>query len=401
MALERQDWYLQRMTMSDERGLAPETPKSVDRRLLFVAVLAVFAIVWSMLLPFGDEPDFGYRIRQLEQLSKPAAMALGYDASITNFCQKGSVPLDQLSAGAPYCGAISPLYRALRYVTLFLIVFLAVNFFKLASKPDAKGLWAAFLLPGMFYNSTVVSMEALFVVPAALSLITRSRWVTLLLLASGAYLDTGSTLIVTAFHIYRWFWRRAFVKFPVLLAIAAVAIFAGSLILGIKVLYPFTFLPVVGKQFQVALDAYSTLSAYVYSNYPVVLRPVITFTGLMVYTPLGYGTVLTGLAVYLLLGFFFVRIMVTNMVRKSWYDRAPLSVSRARDFAAAFTFAVYFVQFFAGYSNGKYMIFLAPLFLNGLFHFMGTRVITVLFYLLSVIALAVTLYELAGLGTVT
>lgn len=359
-------------------------PKVKISKFGFLCVVAyvLAALIARLVLPFGDEPDWSVRapelLRGIDNFFSPhylfQSIVQAVDITASD-CAVNASPLS-VSASIPdgcysdYSDSFSRfMLTVVMLAPLFIILTFRPIYFQLRAffrKPylygasDGQRLDAvalSLLFPGFIYYLGVFSNEQFFLVVAIYIFLFIDVWAILLGIMFLLFIiDLGNFLVVLSFVI--WFRISKYivynfgVKYYYLVSGLAVIF---SYLVGYYLLVELTFVS-MSLGFDGVADKsdaiFNSLDGSIYlNNYPVFLRPVITFMTFVFMTPASLKAPLLYIFVAIYVSFITYRILKMGRMELVLFWFAPIVI------ILCFTFL------FPTHSNAKYYIFMLPFFI--------------------------------------
>ena len=357
--------------------------------VITVLLFILFSLMYRILLPFGDEPDF--RVRTFYLITNEHNWFSPY-YWVAPILKKLSTSLncvisaDPLSLWAkiysPRCSesltqillrfsttmfVVSPLLLVSIFRRRFYLIINTIGikftFLDLSKRLDILGL--SLMLPGMLYYLGLLTHEQFTLV---LSLFIFIFWGKIIIVTGLLMLisisDLGNAVVVFAFiclaYSFLWIIRRFGLKVGIL---AMITLVIASLIVGYTALQFFEKISFLAEKTR-QMENQGALGGY-RDKYPLLLRPIITFLTATFMTPSGIKVVLVN--AMLGIGFIYscVRIYKEYFVKKFlWQYNFEINFLIFQNeiilAMSALTTIVCFVYLFPEYGNAKYYMFLVP-----------------------------------------
>lgn len=346
--------------------------------LIFLVTISTlsFTLFQKLLLPFGDEPDWGVRTEEFFEglggnLSITGLFRKDLDLKITNCVKKNSsktlFPIIESSC--------SPDERTLIIIwinaafNLFLYLTICISIFKLRLINGDLQFYAlimSILIPSTIYYTSLISNEVYFYLLSFLFILTNKKSLLFILGILLTIIDFGNSLVIFAFLAYRIIFlkiydSKRFHKFyyPILLsAIASTFMLSFSLFENLA--------KHLGDSNILASKFISIVSFYsdsdVITKYPLILRPGIPLLSSVLFTPSGIK-VLTSTLVLILFPISVRKNLINNNTSRELNSNIILPLS--------FICSVVFIM--PGYGNFKYYIFFVPILLIPLLRAIGPK----------------------------
>lgn len=348
----------------------------VSRFGIFISIIfVIFALLYRILLPFGDEPDFEYRATMIvneshalwspyyilkvlagdltiESNCLPKAGVLSFWASIPSNC---ATELDQI-----FIRWLLTLYTVLPL--LFFLIFsripLSASVVNLKQRSldwekRLHALGVSLIFPSMVYYLGVLAEEQFVLILSLFVFLCYDRPFCLaILLAFIITIDLGNAIVILFFvgllygnnFILRYFGRVNFLVLNIILVIATYMI--GHYLLNYFVI----FMPENVGNKVVAMQSLLEEGDFI-DKYPVILRPIITFMSYIFMTPSGIKVIFVYVIGGVVMLFLFHKVMCmknTNSKKLLNFYFTPLVT------------VLFFVLLFPNYSHAKYYIFMLP-----------------------------------------
>ncbi|MES2826456.1 MAG: hypothetical protein V4732_22905 [Pseudomonadota bacterium] len=354
---------------------------------MFVTFIAL-SFVFRFLFPFGDEPDFTYRIEDLLAIDDDSWSLYGFlnfllsDLQLNSSCIINAEPFSlwaridsacvESFAGVVYrtilmLFIIAPLFFVIvfpRSVILFFQI-LKVKFDKQVLSQRLTAVGVSLLFPGMLYSMGVLAQEQLTLM---LSLLIFVLWDSLILvgccIALIMLVDVGNSLVVVTFVLsaifYAWLAKKLSLKIVFSLMIVQIL---GAYAIGFSALSLLTSVPLLAPKAQLMMDALS--GSDLIDKYPVILRPVITYMSFVFFTPAYIKVPI----LYVLVAFGVIHMTFRCVTKYSQYQlHTARSISILKGnivmCLVAISTILSFVFIFPTYGNAKYYIFMLPFIFN-------------------------------------
>ena len=375
--------------------------------LIAYGLFITSVLLMSILIPYGDEPDFEIRLDRLqsEQISKfdlhhyinffPKVKpdeSCNYESGSKSIWAKISSECVELNLEvAPY-KLLHVLF--LTFPIFFLVVFrrkahqlffsrneIFVNWER---KVDATIL--GILMPSAVYSFSFVSQEVFsYSLLFLLLIISRNRFLVGLLLFWIFNLDFGDFLVVSLFLCCRELLMIISKKFSVGLAVwCAVTLIFGTYVMGEELLKNLVGMNMQSK-FSEVHSAITSKEAY--DNYPLLIRPVIAILSLAFMSASGIKSIALYVFWLVLTIYLVCRIYRYSILKKNTYMPGGLYTSFSEKllpavigFLAMITTIFCIVLIAPTHTNAKYYIFMIPFAVYPLLFFFNRY--TLLFFIL-------------------
>jgi len=339
-----------------------------------------FGALFRFLLPVGDEPDYLVRVHTVYysefRILTPYFFATDWlrDYLLVSACEVRTVITGiKFAIGGEYCNQPFSVFslRVFIYAIHLCVFFVLISIsFKTMRKhvywtSDLMKLCLvlATLFPSFIYNISVFSLESWALLVSAFSLVFLSRPIPFFILV--VYLgliDIGASLLLALFYFFRKSLHVIFKKYGLKTSLCIIfTILLALLVFGVKIGQSFVHTHWFGGKLASVSAAYlSDEGADVIKKYPIILRPIISFLTLCVFTPGGFFA----LPVVIIFGAFLWR----ESVRTLNVALSPLNVIHADkqisfEFLTVIAFISSVVFIAPGYANAKYYAFLTPILL--------------------------------------
>ncbi len=363
--------------------------------IITVTLFILFSVLFQIILPFGDEPDFGYHAPryQSEILSSNYILyhifpyVLDYMSYISS-CSIASSPLSMNfdlnyeSCSRDYIHIVGRVFFVfLTFIPLFFVLicrsfFYSAFFFKKSSKEKflfinrINALSISIVLSSYIYYSNVLSYDSLRLMLTSLLVLFTERIIfSLLILLTVFSMDVGDSIVIGLFIsinvccsllIYK-FGLKALFPFTFSLVLAAFCF-------GADLLYIASFVEPISDKVNSIIDSYKNINYH--DKYPVILRPVVTFMSFVLFTP-SYlkpvGAYFISLIALLLL---FRRVLKNDIIACSSNSLEGTGLSDSgceyvkrkviSGFFAAVTTVLVVIFVLPNYSTAKYYVFMLP-----------------------------------------
>ena len=367
---------------------------SLSLHPLAIYLLSVLlSIVWFFVLIPNDQPDFYYHLNEVRNTNELTRIILWFETNFYDSCRNLGQPLIEtlFSGSISACDVFLFSSKIVKFITVTLIIIFLASRFK---NFNSSLYLLCFCMPGFIHVVSYYSLESLFFALAVVLVRLKNLILDAVLCCIGIFfLDAGSSLIYLLFITYRFFWSNILIRSRILLVFFFTTMSLILLFVGLDVLLYFEYIPIYGAKLMSVWDAYSNVYSYVYSNHPPTLRPILTFTGLIVFTPQAFGSVLMGLLIYIsfsiLVFIWFGKVLLFRRFANAQYDSIF-----GNTFVPAFIFIVSIVILLPGYSNAKYYMFLLPLVVEGLCDYFKINSILKVALIAHAIALLIVIFEI-------
>lgn len=339
-----------------------------------------FTVCARFILPFGDEPDFNFRLHDLldidDSIFSPYFYVKDflYTFSGMELCPIHSTATS-LWAHIDFTHCRESIMQIIGRIFLTILIFSPVLFFicfrgfsyfivnvfcknkfsEIVFNKKLDAVSIALIFPSFIYLSGILAQEQLLLSLAIIMIIFIENWVIVVfLLGIMASIDIGNTTVYLTFILFYYFLKYIDKKFGrkyVLIFSFSIVVFSfsiGSLILNSV------------SEFSVLADR-ATAMQYKIENdfvdkYPKYVRPFITFASAVFMSAESIKVILLYI---ILLPSLFLGYFKLSKVRNNQYARFfKLQV------VVSITTILFFIFLFPDYSYVKYYIFLLPLFIS-------------------------------------
>lgn len=335
------------------------------RSALFVYLLSIaLAALWFYVLIPTDQPDYFFHFNNFERENFITNFFLMWEVYIYPLCQSYNLtPVELLLDGLLNCSFTVELTRVFKYILLTCaILFLLPK----KSKSAITIPLICFLVPGFVQVVSYFSAESIFLIFTISTIRSPSILLKGLVVIFGwLFFDQGAAFLFLLYAIFSYTWINFILVRKVRVALSLGALLFIAVFVSIDLLSYFGFIPLIGDRLVFIAEVYSTVYKDVYNNYPVILRPILTFAGFIAFTPENFGTVLLGLVLYI-----FALTLVSSSLYRVFFTSSKYNKLISDPFYNTFVPAIIFIvistMLMAGYSNVKYFMFLLPVLIEGL-----------------------------------
>jgi hypothetical protein len=352
------------------------------------------AFIWFIVLIPVDQPDFSFHIQDVANKNTFVTWLLYPEIEIYRTCANLDVsPMENMLSGVRGdCAFFTSMVRTIRYICSTLTIYYVT---KKLFKSDSVIYLLCFATPGFIQIASFHSLESVYLIISVVFVRVQVFAIHIIVFLIGVlFFDMGAAFIYCLFIIYKTLWERVFTKTRLILFAFMFVILYFVLMVGLDIISYLEFIPIYGQRLYSVWEAYSTVYSYVYDNYPIVLRPVLTFSGFFLLTPQAHGTVWVGLFCYLVFLGLTMKLLYKFLIDKSsFYDEKDNIAIHT--FLPSIIFITACVCLMPGYSNAKYYIFVLPLIFEGLRSFCSLKVVFWVILILQAISLIVHLTELS------
>lgn len=345
------------------------TARKYNLYIITIALPALF-FIYRLLLPFGDEPDFGFRVQELLDsdifnlyLFKDIYISTDYNNTCMTHWSQTSIfgHIDSFFCGNNFYLEMARWLNNVLMLFLFLTFLLAKSFsfnsLNLSQKDQA--LLYSLFVPSVIFYLGIIGLEALALYVSLYVFVVKELIPKILLISLLFIFDEGVFIVVALFYSYFFICSLVFRKFGLggLVLFSSTLVFI-SLFLGLFAVQLLSNVPIIGSKASLIYEHYSTVYSYVYTNFPVVLRPFITFFTGSFMLPSGVKAILANFAFMVIFAFifwklFFAKSTILNIGREKYHRALLYCIS-------PLSFIMIFVYILPGFANAKYYVFLVP-----------------------------------------
>lgn len=349
-------------------------------RYLFVCffLFCFFSLAFRLLLPFGGEPDFAYRVSRILDSESGVYYFFksffdGYNwypsCDISYTMQSITGTISSFDCGESLFLKITRWLLQLLFFLAFVVLFFFTLVFSkykfghdLFLKERFYAVFLALFFPGLIYYSGVASPEIFVLFLSLLFFIfIKYHVISFLTIYLALQVEVGGAILLVSFFCFFHFFDMLSKKASLLIVeLACVSVICFFFIVKMSFLVFFFDIPVFGEKISIIHYAYTmTHSADVVAKYPLIIRPIITFMTATFMTTDG----IKALVLYPIVFVFILALAID--IRRRAYNGVDVSNYAAFLAVVAFTLSTVFVL--PGYSNAKYYVFCLPfLFLSAL-----------------------------------
>jgi hypothetical protein len=377
-----------------------------------VAVFILFSFVFRLLLPFGDEPDFGVKANQLKFNESFSVMSLLPQYFIKNLkvnssCRVISTPFSLVSV-IPSSGCSEPVEQAvLRLITtciifspIFFVIIFEKSFLRyfygreplqlrMMAGLRINALTVTLPFSGFVYFAGLLSNEQLTLMLSTLALVfIDKKFFIATLMGVALIIDFGNGVVASFFFIAYFgviFFYRKFGKhltYSVLITLILMILIAGVSVLE----YIPTYLGALSSKASSMLWVFTEGGqAGLSDKYPIVFRPLLTILSFVLFTP----SYIKAPFAYI---FFFFALLYSIRRKIRCRYKFVSSIELESLFLTFITTILVFTFAFPTYANGKYYVFMLPILFSFVIIKLGQRIaftISALTTLLVIIGLLV------------
>lgn len=337
---------------------------------LALLLLPVIYLAYRLLLPFGDEPDFKFRAMELlgsNLIDFYFFEDAYFNADYDSVCKSSWTQLSFWGGVDGFYCADNFYLELVRWINQVFVFYLFLFFLRLnriignQSGLDLryKSVVCSLFLPSMIYYGGVIGLEAFALYISLFVFLINKHLPKLALILLLALFDEGFFLVVLFFYFYFSLSKVLLNKLGVKVLVIFSSFFVlSSYFFSLNLIGWLEYLPVVGQKASLVYNSYSSSYSYVYTNYPVVLRPVITFLTGTFMLPSGFKVVAVN-GIFLL----FLILLSSKSLLLLFESREKITVDFKESLlclVAPISFIVSVVFILPGHANAKYYIFTAP-----------------------------------------
>jgi len=325
----------------------------------------IIGLAFRLLLPYGDEPDFQYRLEELKYSKDyfPFNFLGGlyrmFDYSSVDLVSAGPSSISQsIVAGRGADAQEGVIVRLILYF-LYVSPLWVISVFHKETKVSLA-LALTLIFPSSFYYFGLLSHESLFSVISILYLLLPKMLLVRIACMSYLFLmDPGNSVVFCYFLCMSRFFQYLSLK---AVYVAVIVIFVGSYFFqaGVLPIVAGLGVPVVSE---IALRMTDDLVAGdFFDKYPVMLRPLITYMSAVLFTP----AYIKAIPAYLVCayGIYCIGRRLANIDKACVGGSSTMTCSLFRDCLAVFMVAISIVFMFPSYANFKYYVFSLYLFMR-------------------------------------
>lgn len=331
---------------------------------IWVSLFYLILMIARMVLPFGDEPDFGFRINSIIFSEKSFLNPFFYfenlfasfdwlDSEVESFTMK--------------------LFRVnwtfyLILFTLFFTYIVAKTYYKFQScniraefKRSYQVLLLSILFPSIWFHLGLLAEEQFTLLLSMLAIFFRRSLIGLVFIGLLiSFIDFGNSIVYFVFILFYLAFKFTIDKGGYKLGfLVLIFMFVMALVVKMEAVKLLSYLPLIGAKASVIYDHYTNIYD-VNDKYPLILRPIITYMSIVFMLPnsltLFFLPYLTVLIASLLLIF-----RLNN--KNKYLFKLDLFQKDFAFFLAGIAIVLVFPVVLPGFSNGKYYVFLIPFFI--------------------------------------
>lgn len=339
-----------------------------------------FTVLARFILPFGDEPDFDFRLYELLEIDHSAFSPYFYVKDfLSTFSDMALCPIHSTATSLwahidiTHCreSIIQIIGRIFLTILIFspvlfvicfrgfsysiLNIFCKNKFSEIVFNKKLDAVSIALIFPSFIYLSGVLAQEQLLLSLALLMIIFIENWlIVVFLLGIMAGIDIGNTAVYLTFSLFYYFLKNIDEnygrKYTLIFSFSIVtfAFIVGSLILNYVSEFPVLADRAMAMQYKIE-------NAFV-DKYPKIIRPIITFASAVFMSSGSIKVIL--LYIILLPSLFLAYFKLSKITNNDYVRFFKLQV------IISITTILFFIFLFPDYSYVKYYIFLLPLFIS-------------------------------------
>lgn len=341
-------------------------------------------ILFRILLPFGDEPDFIFRAPRFIDGNLPTLAYyilspiyyLFSDFELHNNCIVTPVLPGFYYELSNCSNDIYGVFSRVIYSLYLLFVLLIIIF---TSKNENYNLKSSVIIASFFsgtiYYMGVLSYEGISIILSMLVVFyIKNRITSFILVVAVLSLDLGDGIVVLAFFtLYNSF--VFFTDSHRKTALLTCTLVFLSLILGLAFIEIISNISLFSSKANSLLDVKDDIIERS-NKYPILLRPIITYISSIMYTPRG---VFSFLSIFILSLFLFLAV-VKRKFRIFFTTGDPFVYHL---FYSSVSLVLCLVFILPTYANAKYFIFILPSIIYPFLTFYGFKKIFILFFLVN------------------
>ena len=331
------------------------------KSLQIILVYVVLASIYRFLLPFGDEPDFQYRLNSMLEKQHLLYSPYYYFQNILKSLNWNSDEyfLKNIVRLGILLFSLSPLFLILLFKKQFInkMIFYdnKILYIEWSRRIDALSL--TLLFPSiLFYLGVLAEEHFTLILSLYIFLFWKFNKIVLLLLLFISFIDVGNSLIVlffiflvSCFKYINKFGSR-FMIFSMFISILL------AYFLGLEVIHYISMIPIFEEKFSFIYEQYTTTYLTVSSKYPSFIRPFITIMSGVFWLPSHFY-------VLYLYPFYFLILFYLNIKSLDLINKENISVdvkNNLRLFLSSMSFIFICPLIANGFSIAKYYVFLIP-----------------------------------------
>lgn len=339
-----------------------------------------FTVCARFILPFGDEPDFNFRLHDLLNTDHSILSPYFYVKDfLFTFASIDLCPIHSTStslwAHIDFAHCRESIMQIIGRIFLTISIFSPVLFFicfrgfsysilnnfyktefsEIVFNKKLDAISIALIFPSFIYLSGVLAQEQLLLSLALIMIIFIENWlIVFFLLGVMASVDIGNTSVYLTFILFYYFFKyidKNFGRKCVLIFSFAIVVFA--FVIGGHILNYVSGFSVLSDR--AAAMQYKIENDFV-DNYPKYIRPFITFASAVFMSSESVKVIL----LYITL----LPPLILGCFKLSKISNDDCAHFFKLQFIIGFTTILFFIFLFPDYSYAKYYIFLLPLFIS-------------------------------------
>jgi hypothetical protein len=352
------------------------------KSLQIILTYIVLASIYRFLLPFGDEPDFPYRLNQILEKQHLFYSPYYYFQNILKSLNWNSDEyfLKNIFRLGVLIFSLSPLFLILLFKKQFInkMIFYdnKILYIEWSRRIDALSL--TLLFPSiLFYLGVLAEEHFILILSLYIFLFWNFKKIVMLLLLLMSLIDIGNFYVVLVF-IFLVIYFKYINKFGSRIMIYNMFIFILiAYFLGLELINYISMIPIFEEKASFIYDQYTTTYAAISTKYPSFIRPFFTIMSGVFWLPSNFF-------VFYLYPFYFLILFYLNIKSLGLINKENISVdvkNNLRLFLSSMSFIFIAPLVANGFSVAKYYVFLIPFILIISLYFFRFRSI---FYFLVV-----------------
>jgi hypothetical protein len=324
---------------------------------LFI-IFYIILFVARFILPYGDEPDFDFRVFELLYSEKNEINPYKLFDGIFN-------EFDWLS----YEGTQVPVemnFFRIHFTFFFVLILVTIGFYlskfnnKNINQTDSinnlEALLLSLIFPSVWFHLGVLAEEQYILALFLISILFRNSIIGLLLLGILAWpVDIGNTIVYCSFLMLFIFYFVILKYMGIkVAALVGFIIIILSAVVGMNLLELISIVPVIGEKAAHIYEQYTNVYD-INDKYPIYYRPIITFLSIIFMLPISK---MLFFPTYILFTFAMILIYRRARIVKFVPNRQDL-IDYAY-FFSALNLLISFPLILPGFSNAKYYVFVIP-----------------------------------------
>jgi len=325
----------------------------LSKRIFFIMLLYVFFMTtFRFLLPYGDEPDFEFKIKAILNSKSLYSHYYLFTDLLSNYKWVNIIQESFKQKLLRVCIAL--------FITMpiFLLIIFKKNTisYNTEYQERVKALGLSLIMPSIIYYLGVLSEEQFTLVLSLLVFLFWNNKFALVVLSSIVMVvDFGNSIILITFILFFSLSEYLSKKYSIkTISFIFIIILSALYFIGIDAILSMSFIPIVCDKVVQIYEDYTTYYAYVATKYPLLLRPFMTFVTFVFMTPMKIGMYI----LYPIYGFFLLYAL-KKLILKG--DKKAFIY-----FITPIVFVTSIVFVLPGYSNAKYYIFTMPFIIYGI-----------------------------------